>query len=354
MIRVAVVGQGVIGLSCGLVLARDGHFVTIISRPRSDREVVTSSVAAAFWFPYLTTIDHAAGFAEADLAGPSLEYFHSLLSVPEAYVSLVTGVEYVGAPAGRGGIPDRWWHRRPEVRFRQLSAAELPAIPEFGSLQAGCEFQVPVVYMPGYLTFLAEEFRKAGGQERREEVESLDQINGFDVIVNCSGLDARSLVGDSSLVAVRGQIVCVRDVPYPHNRLYFIDQGERFEREPVYIVPRGSDVVLGGTAEPIPPREASLTSAEAHRPSPETTERIIRRCALLRPEFAGAREYEVKVGLRPCRSPLRLDWEGATYRSPVVHCYGHGGAGVTLSWGSALIVSKLIAGYLGSVAVRGG
>jgi D-amino-acid oxidase len=37
-----------------------------------------------------------------------------------------------------------------------------------------------------------------------------------------------------------------------------------------------------------------------------------------------------KVGLRPVRPAVRVEREG-----DVVHCYGHGGAGVTLSWGSA-------------------
>jgi D-amino-acid oxidase len=354
MIRVAVVGQGVIGLSCGLVLARRGYAVTIISRPRNGQEVISSSVAAAFWFPYLTAIDPAAGFTEADLAGPTLEHFHALLSVREAHVSLVEGVEYIGAPAGHDGLPHRWWHERAAVRFRALTKTELPVISEFGPLEAGCEFRVPVIYMPGYLAFLADEFRRAGGREHTLEIESFDQLNGFDVIVNCAGLDSRFLAADPFLVAVRGQVVSIRDVPYPHHRLYFIDQGERFESEPVYIVPRGRDVVLGGTAEPVPNEIALLTSAEAHRPSEETTTRIIRRCALLRPEFVATREYEVKVGLRPCRSPLRIEWDGATYRNPVVHCYGHGGAGVTLSWGSALIVSELIVRHLEPTAGLGG
>jgi len=40
------------------------------------------------------------------------------------------------------------------------------------------------------------------------------------------------------------------------------------------------------------------------------------------------------VGLRPGRSPLRLESE--ELRSvPVVHCYGHGGSGITLAMGCA-------------------
>ncbi|HET7458205.1 MAG TPA: hypothetical protein VFJ74_11185, partial [Gemmatimonadaceae bacterium] len=48
------------------------------------------------------------------------------------------------------------------------------------------------------------------------------------------------------------------------------------------------------------------------------------------------------VGLRPARPAVRLEAEpreGGT----VVHCYGHGGAGVTLAWGCADEVVGLVA-----------
>ena len=46
-----------------------------------------------------------------------------------------------------------------------------------------------------------------------------------------------------------------------------------------------------------------------------------------------------KVGLRPARPSVRLERV-----ADVVHCYGHGGAGVTLSWGCADEVVSLVAG----------
>ncbi|WP_435742097.1 DNA polymerase Y family protein, partial [Nocardioides sp. SYSU DS0663] len=48
------------------------------------------------------------------------------------------------------------------------------------------------------------------------------------------------------------------------------------------------------------------------------------------PPPAPARVLRTKVGLRPARPSVRLERQGR-----VVHCYGHGGAGVTLSWGCA-------------------
>jgi glycine/D-amino acid oxidase-like deaminating enzyme len=40
------------------------------------------------------------------------------------------------------------------------------------------------------------------------------------------------------------------------------------------------------------------------------------------------------VGLRPGRAPLRLESE-VVGNTPVVHCYGHGGSGITLGMGCA-------------------
>ena len=65
-------------------------------------------------------------------------------------------------------------------------------------------------------------------------------------------------------------------------------------------------------------------------PSPEVAEAILARATRLVPELEGARVLRHKVGLRPVRPAVRVERVG-----DVVHCYGHGGAGVTLSWGTA-------------------
>jgi D-amino-acid oxidase len=50
----------------------------------------------------------------------------------------------------------------------------------------------------------------------------------------------------------------------------------------------------------------------------------------------------VAVGLRPVRSAVRLEAETIAPNCLLLHNYGHGGAGVTLSWGCAAEVVRLI------------
>ena len=90
---------------------------------------------------------------------------------------------------------------------------------------------------------------------------------------------------------------------------------------PTYVVPRSRHVVVGGTEQP---------GDWSRTPSPETATDILQRATRLVPELAGARVVGHRVGLRPARPAVRLEAEGRT-----VHCYGQGGAGVTLSWGCA-------------------
>jgi D-amino-acid oxidase len=101
-----------------------------------------------------------------------------------------------------------------------------------------------------------------------------------------------------------------------------------------YIVPRSHDCILGGTDQ---------EHDEHLEPDPDTAQAILERCVALEPRLAQARVLEHRVGLRPGRPTVRLEAERWPTRQMVVHNYGHGGAGVTLSWGCADVVAQLVA-----------
>ncbi len=100
--------------------------------------------------------------------------------------------------------------------------------------------------------------------------------------------------------------------------------------------PRSADVVLGGTFD----EDEWDTTVDD-----EVSAAIVRRCVALVPELAGAPVLERLAGLRPARhggarveeDPVGLPVGGAR----LIHNYGHGGAGVTLSWGCADEVARL-------------
>jgi D-amino-acid oxidase len=122
------------------------------------------------------------------------------------------------------------------------------------------------------------------------------------------------------VVPVRGQVVYVEQLGL--DRWWLDSSG------PTYVVPRERDIVVGGT---------HVEGEWSRTPSPEAADDILERAARLVPELRGARVLRHKVGLRPVRPAVRLERVG-----DVVHCYGHGGAGVTMSWGVADEVVTLL------------
>jgi D-amino-acid oxidase len=119
---------------------------------------------------------------------------------------------------------------------------------------------------------------------------------------------------------VRGQVVHLRPVP---GVPCVCDEDEL-----TYVLPRGDVIVCGGTHQPLD----TDTS-----PREDETRDILERCIRLVPALADAEVLGAKAGLRPVRrGGVRLERE-----DNVIHCYGHGGAGVTLSWGCARAVVEI-------------
>lgn len=301
MSRIMVVGAGVIGLTCALRLLEDGHRVDVVAR---DLPLETTSVvAAAIWYPYRALPqDRVTAWAATSYA-----VFDAVADTdPESGVRMVEGTEVF---TGRQSEP--WWRSAVPSLDRQTS---LPA-----GYSDGWTFMTPLVEMPLYLRWLAARVEALGGTITRMNLKALPV--GPDLVVNCSGLGARLLGADRTVVPVRGQVLYVEQVGLDH---WWLDGSG-----PTYVVPRSHDIVVGGTDQE---GEWSRT------PSPESAADILRRATRLVPELRGAQVLRHKVGLRPVRPAVRLERVGG-----VVHCYGHGGAGVTLSWGAAEEVASICA-----------
>jgi D-amino-acid oxidase len=197
-----------------------------------------------------------------------------------------------------------------------LPPGELP--PGYAS---GHRVTLPRIEMPVYLAWLEGRFLAGGGALEPRALRSLDEaLAASPLVVNCSGLGARELAGDPSMHPIRGQVVRVEN---PGIERFWLDESEG---EVTYVIPRTRDVVLGGTAE---------EGARELAPDPEVARRIVERCAALEPRLAGARVLGHAVGLRPGRPAVRLERQLLAGGARCIHNYGHGGSGVTISWGCA-------------------
>jgi D-amino-acid oxidase len=310
--RVIVVGGGVIGLSSAINLQEAGHMVRIWARDLPPH--TTSDAAAAIWYPYLASPRERV----LRWADRTFDWLVELTEVTGSGVHMIDAME-VYRQAG----PEPWW--KESVRsFQAARDEELPL-----GYMRGYRFQIPLVEMPLYLPYLLRRFDDAGGRRERRDVHSLaEPLDQADVVVNCSGIGAVELAADATLYPIRGQLVRVEPIPEARCLLDFED-----EVNPAYIIPRSTDCILGGTAEV---QVASL------RPDEVTTEEIIDRCSLLDPRLRKAVVLEVLVGLRPGRQAVRLEAEPHPDGKLVIHNYGHGGAGVTLSWGCAEEVLEIV------------
>lgn len=309
---VLVIGGGVCGLTAGVRLLEAGFAVRIVAREPAAETV--SAVAAALWYPY-----HAGPPARvARWAARSHAVFSALAREESTGVLLRDGVE-VGVAAG-----ELTWAREAGMRVRPARPDELPPGETLGAA-----WRLPVVDMSRYLAWIEGRFAALGGFREQRALGSLEEaLEEAEVVVCCAGLGARELVPDPSVFPIRGQVLRVARGDLER---VFVD--ERRPEGLAYVVPRRDDAVLGGIAE-----EGRSELA----PDPAASEGILARCARLEPRVLELERLEVKVGLRPGREVVRLEAEVPAPGKLLVHDYGHGGAGVTLSWGCAEEVVSLV------------
>jgi D-amino-acid oxidase len=347
---VLVLGAGASGLTTALCLARRGFQVTILADRFAPR--VTSVVAGALWeWPPAVCGSHNDQLSLArSKVWCEISYgiFADLSTDRATGVFLRTANFYFKRPIDDDPLQSE---KMAELRGKVREFRRDPALiavnginPKLGLCDAYCHL-APMVDTDRYMRWLSDEVRKAGCRviERRlsgglrDQVAALEREFGVSALVNCTGLGARELTGDT-ISPLRGALIRVRNdgraIPRITEAHCVAHQAASDEPGFIFIVPRGDDMlVLGGLAEP------GEWDLEIGLDNYEPIRAMLGRCLDFVPALAGAEidaAEPVRVGLRPVRPKnVRLELEAGTH---IIHNYGHGGSGITLSWGCALEV----------------
>ncbi|GAA6051151.1 hypothetical protein JCM3770_002564 [Rhodotorula araucariae] len=347
--HIVVLGAGVVGLSTAIRLLEAGYSVHVIARdlPGDDKTVAfTSPWAGAHHVSVATSADMRLHEFDAR----TFRVMSSMIEQGHESLFFCTQKEYRELPRPTGEadrVSQLSLMSRYHPNFRWLASHELPV-----GIQHGATFTAILIDTPTYLPSLVTRLEQLGGRLHRiPSLSSLDaalsahpSLSRADLLVNCAGLGARTLVPDEKVFPTRGQLVIVR-APWITEGVTRLGPDGVYD----YIIPRpkSGHVVLGGCAE---------KNNWDPRPRPDMVRRIKERCLALCPELLPPAKrggtiddldvVEDAVGLRPTREGgIRLEI-GSLHAEgrdvPVVHNYGHGGYGYQSSWGSAEAAVELV------------
>ncbi len=352
--RVLVVGAGVSGLTTALCLARRGFHVTVVADQVSPD--ITSNVAGALWeWPPAVCGRHHDEVLLAPSKAWSLtsyERFRELADAPAATgVFLRPANFYFRQPVNTNPAELRKMKELADHVLGFVHSMELIKTngvnPDAGVVDA-YRFLAPMVDTDRYLSWLHRQITLAGcpllprriSGDLRAQEQQLRQEFAADLIVNCTGLGAYELAGDKDLCPHRGAVIRVDNTGAAMPRIRaahcVANDSSTDHQDMIFVVPRGNDrLLLGGLVEP---DEWGTNVGLDYAPIRD----LLRRNVEFLPILADAKLDQadpVRVGLRPFRGQsVRLEHEAGTR---IIHNYGHGGAGVTLSWGCAEHVAQL-------------
>lgn len=327
--RVVVIGGGVVGLASAVRLLEAGHRVAVITeRPGGES---ASGVAPALFTPY-PGVEHTRLMPWVE---ESLETFRALeRTEPDSGVhsGIVRWYKY-----SRESMADGPWEKMLDERI-------LPTPPGLDGL---IESTRPHMDMTRFVPWLERRVPVLGGTITRRRLESVESafdehVAGEppDLVVNASGLGARTISRDESMVPMRGLVARVPNTIGATRSLHDDAPGGKVS----YVFVYRDHLAIGSTFEPNEWRE-SIDDREVEAMF-DRARNLLRLDGVERWRELSSQAARVRVGLRPARMGektyelIRLE-RAETPRGPIIHNYGHGRSGVTLCWGCAREVVSL-------------
>ncbi|KAJ8120132.1 hypothetical protein ONZ43_g3082 [Nemania bipapillata] len=373
--HILVIGGGVIGLVSSWVLLDRGYRVTILSKAWvSDEQRLTSQIAGALWeFPPAVCGQHTDAISLAHSKKWCMTAYHiwdAIASIPS--LSEESGVRMMPSDfffLDKVEKDPRQVSKMTEIMasgvrgfYRGADIIEDRGIdPSYGAVDA-YELMAPIIDTDKAMQWLTALVEKKGAKFVTETInddlidveDSLRARFNADVIVNCAGLQSSTLAGDKSVYPIRGGLIRVINdgtaFPKVNAALTITADAAHSSNEIVFLVPRNDNILLiGGITE------AHKWDLDLTLESP-IIRRMRARCESFLPGLKDARldaDYPLAQGLRPFRgSNVRVERELRRTGSKIVHSYGHGGAGWSLSFGCAQDVLSLVEQTLAGIPAR--
>lgn len=368
--KIIVIGGGVNGVTTALTLQLLGFDTTIYTEFLVDDDTPRDPRFASL-YPAASVIPHSVSSQHLNSIFPaSLQIFEALHKSKIDYISLHRHFELYEfqkeLPAYTRYLPNF----SPVTKSSEM---EIPHRPGADHLE-GWVFDCFIAEWPGYMHQLYMLYKTAGGNIIQRKINP-DDIASLpaDIIVNCSGAWSNQLFDDpAEQEFIRGHLVHVPNQPSlktekgetcsynytPDPSIYTTPQGTPSD---VYFYPINGKWILGGSRQPgtITPDEQwqgkehvdTYAIDDVHVPHPiiDLNKKILENTFKIK--LGNKNDFSAYIGYRHSRKAngdgLRLE-QTTEYGKNIIHNYGHGGAGVTLSWGAALKILKIMVQKVGA------
>lgn len=370
--HILVVGGSVTGLVTAWILLDKGYKVTIVSKEWANYSAdnrVTAQIAGALWeFPPAVCGAHTDRISLSNSKRWCMVAYHAWDAIASVSgLSDVSGVKMMPSdfffPRAVEGDPAQF-SKMSEIissgvrgfRHDAKLMKQRKVNPKYGAVDA-YELLAPIIDTDKAMMWLMSIVMGKGAATVTESIAgdllhqeaALRKRFGADAIVNATGLSGTELAGDSSCYPIRGALIRVindgKDFPKVEAALTITADAADDSNEIVFLVPRNDNILLiGGIAQP---NESAL---DLTLDTP-IVKRMRKRCEAFLPDLEKARidpVYPLAQGLRPFRQRnVRVERElrtlpGSEKPSRIVHSYGQGGAGWSLSFGCAADVAILV------------
>lgn len=362
--KIIIIGSGVSGITTGLVLQLLGFPTKIYTKDTIDDFYRQGDPEFASRYPAASIIPHTVYTDKLEpLFRQSQDVFYRLRK--ESFKGLTLHKHYEVFEFEREHPPYLDWMLNVRSIYQQ---DDLPMRNETDTL-FGWVFDCFFTDWPVYFPYLSQLYLNAGGQIHRRKLTSGDIPKlPSDIIVNCSGLGSCHLFEDDAPHEIgRGHLLHIKDAPVYRNAeneiisYNYTPQAEVYSDEngnpvDVYWYPRKDGWILGGsrqfgTVDDAGDWNGRKIESESYKQGAiiypkqilDLNKEILRKSYGL--ELETYQDVSAFKGYRYIRSRnngLRLESEELNNKL-IIHNYGHGGAGITLSWGAALNVAQMTA-----------